>query len=122
MGIWPMPVKNHFLNLPLTPGWVKYSSLAGKVTRRESISGRKNESATARWLLASSAPPLGGMFSAPSTSGRKTSRSSGPRNTHFIQKYSTAPRASLSARPTRLSSVGRVADTHNASPPECRNM
>ncbi len=117
-----MPVKNHFLIRPLIPGCVKYSSLAGNVTRRESISGRKNESATARWLLASSAPPLAGMFSLPSTSGRKNSLSSGPMKTHFIKTY-TASRASLSSPTrTRLSSVGRVTDAHNASPPECRNM
>ncbi len=100
IGTWPTPVKNHFCSLPLSPVPVKYSILAGKVTRRDSISGRKKESDTARWLLARIAPPSFGMFSAPSMIfGWKNSRRIGPRRTCFMIQYSTAGSASLDTEP-----------------------
>src|SRR4051794_7235695 len=89
IGTWPTPVKNSFLSQPTGPGWVKYSRLARKVMRRGTSSGRKKESATARWLLARIAPPCAGTCSTPSMLGRKTSRSSGPRSTNLDHQYST---------------------------------
>lgn len=89
IGNWPTPVKNHFLSRPLKPGSVKYSDLAGKVTLRLTRSGMKNESATARWLPARIAPPVSGMFSAPTTLVGHSVLSSGPMNTHFMSQYST---------------------------------
>ena len=56
---------------------MKYSFLARKLTRRRVITGRKSESLIDRWLLASSAPPSVGMFSAPVTLGVKNTRNSG---------------------------------------------
>ena len=64
---------------PLMPGVVKYSALARKVTRRGTTTGMKNESQNDRWLLARIAAPSAGMFSRPSTHGRQTSLSNGPR-------------------------------------------
>ncbi len=64
-------MKNAAVNLPLTPVPVKYSDLAMKVTRRFIRAGRKKESENERWLLARIAGPVLGMFSIPSTHGRK---------------------------------------------------
>src|SRR6186997_2084399 len=83
IGTWPAPEKNFFWNQPLTPGVVKYSALATKVTRRGSVSGMKSQSAYDRWLLARIAGPEAGTFSAPSTCGRNTSFSQGPSAIHF---------------------------------------
>ena len=52
------PEKNFFWNQPLTPGVVKYSALATKVTRRVSVSGMNSQSAYERWLLARIAGPV----------------------------------------------------------------
>ena len=41
------------------------------------------ESENERWLLAKMAAPVSGMFSSPSTHGRKSSRRIGPRTTVF---------------------------------------
>lgn len=68
---------------PFTPGVVKYSALAMKVTFRSSIVGRKKESENDRWLLARIAGPSAGMFSMPSTHGRKATFS-GPPMTTFM--------------------------------------
>src|SRR6187551_2484743 len=96
IGTWPTPDMNDFCNQPLMPLPVKYSILAGNVTLRDSFSGRKKESETARWLLARMAPPSFGMFSAPSMiRGRKNTFSTGPRKMCFINQYSTAGSASL---------------------------
>ena len=59
-GTCPWLEKNCFFNQPSSPGWVKYSRLARKVIRRGTSSGRKNESTTARWLLARIAAPCSG--------------------------------------------------------------
>ncbi len=72
-GSWPTPLKKAAVSLPLTPGAVKYSDLAMNVTLRSSTAGRKNESEKERWLLARIAGPRSGMFSRPSTHGRKAS-------------------------------------------------
>ncbi len=50
---------------------------------RGTTSGRKNESENDRWLLARIAAPSSGTFSAPSTQGRKSTRSHGPTTTYF---------------------------------------
>ncbi len=83
IGTWPEPEKKVFCNQPLTPLPVKYSALATKVTRRESVSGMNSQSAYERWLLARMAGPSSGTWSPPSTWGRKTIRSSGPMATHL---------------------------------------
>ena len=83
IGICPTPVKNIRLSKPLSPLPVKYSGLARKVTCRGTISGMKIESENDRWLLAMIAAPSAGTWSAPSTRGRKSSRSQGPRSTYF---------------------------------------
>ncbi len=45
IGTWPTPEKNILEKNPLTPGVVKYSALARKVTLRlGTSSGMKNES------------------------------------------------------------------------------
>jgi hypothetical protein len=62
---------------------VKYSALATKVTFRLTISGMKIESTNDRWLLAMIAGPWSGTFSRPSTCGRKTARSQGPRTMYL---------------------------------------
>ena len=77
-GSWPTPLKKAAVSFPLTPGEVKYSALAMKVTLRSSIAGRKKESEKDRWLLARIAGPSLGMFSMPSTHGRKASLSGLP--------------------------------------------
>ncbi len=43
-GSCPTPLKKAAVSRPLSPGVVKYSALAMKVTLRSSIVGRKNES------------------------------------------------------------------------------
>ncbi len=83
IGTWPAPEKNFFWNQPLMPGVVKYSAFATNVTRRCSVSGMNSQSAYERWLLARIAGPSAGTCSAPSTTGRKISRSSGPMAIHF---------------------------------------
>ena len=83
IGTWPEPEKNFFWNQPLMPGVVKYSALATKVTRRASVSGMNSQSAYDRWLLARIAGPSSGTWSAPSTTGRKTMRSTGPIAIHL---------------------------------------
>jgi hypothetical protein len=55
------------------------------VIRRGTISGKKIESRNERWLLARIAGPYAGMFSAPSTSGRKITRKVGYRIAFKIQ-------------------------------------
>src|SRR5579863_3659929 len=60
------------------PDAVKYSALAENVTGRSTISGRKTESTTDRWLAARIAPPEAGMFSAPVTLGRQIVCRNGP--------------------------------------------
>ena len=66
---------------------MKYSGLAEEDDLAARItSGRKNESMTARWLLARIAPPSAGTFSAPRTQGRYTRRSSGPTMTRFMSQ------------------------------------
>jgi hypothetical protein len=70
-------LKKAAVSLPFTPGVVKYSDLAMNVTRRFIMAGRKNESENERWLLAMIAGPSSGMFSRPSTLGRKRIRSKG---------------------------------------------
>ena len=67
----------------MTPGEVKYSALARKVTRRRSISGMNTQSDAERWLLASTAAPVRGTFSAPVTCGRNTRRTIGPMATNL---------------------------------------
>jgi hypothetical protein len=52
--------------------------LARKVTRRGTRSGRNTESEKERWLDAKMAAPSSGMFSSPSTHGRKSSLRIGP--------------------------------------------
>jgi hypothetical protein len=79
-----MPVKNQRFRVPTRPGCVKYSALAGNAIRRGTISGSTNESRTARWLDATSAPPWRGRLSAPSTRGRNATRISGPSRTYFM--------------------------------------
>lgn len=74
----PTPLKKAAVNLPLTPGEVKYSAFAMKVTLRSSIAGRKKESENDRWLLARIAGPSRGMFSIPSTHGRNAALSGEP--------------------------------------------
>ena len=68
---------------------MKYSRLARNVIRRRTSSGTKNESATARWLLARIAPPRAGTCSSPSIVGRASRRISGPSSTYFDHQYST---------------------------------
>ncbi len=70
-GSCPTPLKNAAVSFPLTPGEVKYSAFAMKVTCRSRTAGRKKESENDRWLLARIAGPSRGMFSSPSTHGRK---------------------------------------------------
>ncbi len=65
---------------------MKYSDLPMKTISRGSTSGRKNESMTARWLLARMAGPSSGTFSTPRTQGRYTRRSRGPTITRFINQ------------------------------------
>jgi hypothetical protein len=77
-GSWPTPLKNAAVSLPFTPGEVKYSAFAMKVTLRSRTAGRKKESENERWLLARIAGPSAGMFSRPSTQGRKASFSDPP--------------------------------------------
>ena len=60
------------------PEAVKYSALAENVTGRSSISGRKTESTTDRWLAARMAPPDAGTCSAPVTFGRQMVCKNGP--------------------------------------------
>ena len=60
------------------PEAVKYSDLAEYVTGRSSISGRKTESTTDRWLAARMAPPEAGTCSAPVTFGRPMVCRNGP--------------------------------------------
>jgi hypothetical protein len=72
-GSWPTPLKKAAVSLPFTPGAVKYSALAMKVTLRSRTAGRKKESENDRWLLARIAGPCAGTFSRPSTQGRKAS-------------------------------------------------
>jgi len=60
------------------PEAVKYSALAENVTGRSSISGRKTESTTDRWLAARMTPPAAGTCSAPVTFGRQMVRRNGP--------------------------------------------
>jgi hypothetical protein len=62
---------------------VKYSALATNVTRRFTISGVKIESENDRWLQARITGPVAGTLARPSTSGRKSSFSNGPRNTYL---------------------------------------
>src|SRR6476659_10385677 len=83
IGTWPAPEKNFFWNQPLTPGVVKYSAFATKVTRRGRVNGMNSQSAYDKWLLARIAGPVAGTFSAPSTLGRKTSFSHGPSAIHL---------------------------------------
>lgn len=66
------------MSLPFTPGDVKYSALAMKVTLRSRTAGRKKESENERWLLARMAGPSAGMFSRPSTQGLKATLSDPP--------------------------------------------
>ncbi len=72
-GSCPTPLKKAAVSFPLTPGAVKYSALAMKVTLRSRTAGRKKESENDRWLLARIAGPCAGMFSRPSTHGLKAS-------------------------------------------------
>ncbi len=58
---------------------MKYSILAGKVILLGRTSGSHTESENDRWLLAKMAGPSRGTFSRPSTQGRKTVLSNGPR-------------------------------------------
>ena len=83
IGTWPAPEKNFCWNQPLMPGLLKYSALATKVTRRERVSGMNSQSAYERWLLARIAGPSSGTCSEPETSGRKTTRRTGPMAIHF---------------------------------------
>ena len=75
---WPVASMHKLMSR--RPGlWlVKYSDLAAKVTGRVSISGRKTESITDRWLEARMAPPVSGMFSPPTTWGCHRPRRNGP--------------------------------------------
>ena len=77
-GSWPTPLKNAAVRRPFTPGEVKYSAFAMKVTFRSRTAGRKKESEKDRWLLARIAGPSAGMFSRPSTQGLKASLSDPP--------------------------------------------
>ena len=83
-GTCPIPRKNCFLIQPFRPFSVKYSDFARKVTRRLMCSGRKNESATARWLETRMAPPVSGTWAVPEIVVGKNSRSKGPISTYFI--------------------------------------
>src|SRR5688572_26349351 len=86
IGIWPTARKNHAVF-----GSSKYSALATKVMRRLTISGRKNESNTARWLPARIAPPCVGTCSRPSTLTRQKKRKIGV-NRYFTIQYAICPR------------------------------
>jgi hypothetical protein len=61
-----------FLMKPLTPGEVKYSLLAKKVTFRGTTSGIKIESLNERWFDAIITGPLWGTFRRPETLGRNS--------------------------------------------------
>src|SRR3982074_2407688 len=89
IGTCPTPEQKVFFSRPTSPGCVQYSRFARNVMRRGTSSGRKNESTTARWLLARMAPPRSGTFSTPSIVGRQSRRSHGPRSTNFDHQYST---------------------------------
>ena len=75
------------------------------MTFRRTISGMKIESENERWLLAMIAGPSSGTYSRPSTCGRKTSRSHGPRTTYFSSQYSTAPSPPVRRRPDTMHSL-----------------
>src|SRR3954447_23630567 len=83
IGTCPAPEKNLRWNQPLSPGVVKYSAFATKVTRRGRVSGMNIQSVYDRWLLARIAGPEAGTFSAPSMLGRNTSLSQGPSAIHL---------------------------------------
>ena len=70
----------------MIPGVLKYSALARKVTFRRTTSGMKNESQNDRWSLAMMAGPSSGTCSIPSTQGRHSRRSNGPRRTNFMSQ------------------------------------
>src|SRR3954470_23073545 len=82
-GIVPVLEKNQRIRRPLIPLPVKYSAFATNVTLRRTIRGVKIESEKERWLQARITGPDSGTLSRPRTSGRKTSRSRGPRITYF---------------------------------------
>ena len=73
----PDPDEERLLDPAEQPGSVKYSRLARNVIRRGTSSGRRKESATARWLLARIAPPRIGTCSRPSIVGRVRHASAG---------------------------------------------
>ncbi len=97
-GSWPTPLKKAAVIRPLTPGVVKYSALAMKVTLRSRTAGRKKESEKDRWLLARIAGPAAGTCSRPSTQGRKASFSVPPTVT-FIAPYNNRVPPVSSNRP-----------------------
>src|SRR5580693_3639855 len=64
---------------------------------RSSTTGRNTESMNDRWLPAKITPPVFGMFSLPTTHGRKTVNINGPTNRFFNSQYSI-PSASQAFR------------------------
>jgi hypothetical protein len=65
-------MKVNFLTRPFSPGDVKYSLLARKVTFRGTTSGMKIESLKERWLDAIITGPFEGTFRRPLTFGRNS--------------------------------------------------
>src|SRR6201992_923315 len=90
IGTCPTAVKNQRLNQPFRPLPVKYSDFARKVMRRRTTSGRKKLSITARWLLARITGPELGTCSSPSTFGRPSNCSNGPRKMYLSSQYHMA--------------------------------
>ena len=71
IGTWPMLFRNQVISRPLNPRPWNSSSLAGKVSRRRIMAGSRKVSPAEMWLLTMIAGPVRGMFSRPSTRGRK---------------------------------------------------
>lgn len=86
---------------PFTPGVVKYSAFAMKVTLRSRTAGRKKESEKERWLLAKMAGPSAGMFSKPSTQGLKATFSGPPMATFIVPYNNRVPPVSVDETLTR---------------------
>jgi hypothetical protein len=82
-GIVPVLRKNWRISQPLIPLPEKYSALATNVTRRFTTSGTKIESEKDRWLHARITGPDAGTLARPSTWGRNSALSTGPKTTYL---------------------------------------
>src|SRR3954454_14740135 len=100
-GSWPTPLKKAAVRRPFTPGVVKYSAFAMKVTLRSRTAGRKKKTEKEGGVLARMPGPSAGVLRRPSTQGLKATFSGPPMATFIVPYNNRVPPVSVDETLTR---------------------